>query len=62
MSLNPEAIEPQMEQVSELVFRLEKEHGCNEPIDDSDEWTEEDRREFSAASWKRMEEEEAGES
>jgi hypothetical protein len=52
---------PQLVQVSELVFRLKKEHGYKEPIDDSDEWTEEDRREFSAASWERMLEEEAEE-
>jgi hypothetical protein len=49
---------PQLEQVKELVLRLRKEHGYDEPIDDSDEWTEEDKREISAASFQRLLEEE----
>jgi hypothetical protein len=47
---------PQLVQVSELVFRLKKEHGYDEPIDDSDEWTEEDMREVREASLRRWDE------
>jgi hypothetical protein len=49
---------PQLEQVKELVERLRKEHGYEEPTDDSDEWTEEDFQERREASWKRLEERE----
>jgi hypothetical protein len=51
---------PQLEQVKGLVMQLMKEHGYKEPTDDSDEWTEEDERDFTEASmkeWDRREEE-----
>jgi hypothetical protein len=45
-------------EVRDLVLRLKKECGYAEPVDDSDEWTEEDRRDFQDASMKRWEEQE----
>jgi hypothetical protein len=48
-----------VEEVRNLVLSLKKEFGYNEPIDDSDEWTEEDRRDFQAAALKRWDEREA---
>ena len=45
-------------EVRDLVFRLKKECGYEEPVDDSDEWTGEDRRDFQDASMKRWEERE----
>jgi hypothetical protein len=46
-----------LEEVRKLVFSLKEHHGFEEPMDDSDEWTEEDRREFTEASMRRLEEE-----
>ena len=46
-----------VEEVKKLVLSLKEHHGYDEPTDDSDEWTEEDRREFTEASMKRLEEE-----
>jgi hypothetical protein len=48
-----------LEQVRDLVYALKKEHGFKEPIDDSDEWTEEDRQDLQRAFWQRVEEENA---
>jgi hypothetical protein len=39
-----------LEEVKRFVLELKKEHGYDEPLDDSDEWTEEDRREMSEAA------------
>jgi hypothetical protein len=40
-------------EVRDLVFRLKKECGYEEPVDDSDEWTDEDLRDAQDASMKR---------
>jgi hypothetical protein len=48
-------------EVRALVFALKERHGYDEPIDDSDEWTEEDERDFSRATWQRLEEEDPSE-
>jgi hypothetical protein len=45
-----------LEEVKALVTRLRVQHGYKEPTDDSDEWTEEDRRDFTAESMKRFDE------
>ena len=45
-----------LEEVKKLVFELKGRHGYKEPIDDSDEWTEEDLRDFALASGRRLEE------
>jgi hypothetical protein len=37
-------------EVRALVMKLKEECGYAEPIDDSDEWTEEDKRDFGRAS------------
>jgi hypothetical protein len=47
-----------VEEVKRLVLELKKEHGYKEPIDDSDEWTEEDLQDLSASAldeWDRRE-------
>jgi hypothetical protein len=44
-------------EVRHLVLSLKERHGYHEPVDDSDEWTEEDRRAFTEASLRRLEEE-----
>jgi hypothetical protein len=49
---------PQLEEVKRLVLDLKAKHGYSEPIDDSDEWTEEDREDFQRASMKRWDERE----
>jgi hypothetical protein len=52
-----------LEQVKRLVLELKKEHGYDEPLDDSDEWTEEDRREMSEAAmaeWDKREAQQGG--
>jgi hypothetical protein len=46
-----------LEEVRALVLSLKERYGYNEPTDDSDEWTEEDHRECSQASLKRLDEE-----
>ena len=43
-------------EVRDMVLRLKKECGFEEPTDDSDEWTEEDRRDLQEASMKRWDE------
>jgi hypothetical protein len=45
-----------VEEVKKLVLELRKQHGYSEPIDDSDEWNEEDLRDFAAASARYAEE------
>jgi hypothetical protein len=45
-------------EVRDLVLAIKKECGFPEPTDDSDEWTEEDRRDFQEASLKRWDEQE----
>jgi hypothetical protein len=44
-------------EIKQLVVSLKKECGFKEPIDDSDEWTDEDLREFTEDSMRRFEEE-----
>ena len=44
-----------IEEVKKLVLGLKEKHGFTEPTDDSDEWTEEDWRDFTASSISRME-------
>lgn len=36
-----------LQQVKDLVLSLRAQHGYKEPVDDSDEWTEEDRRDLT---------------
>jgi hypothetical protein len=43
--------------VREYVIALKKRYGYDNPIDDSDEWTEEDMRDATEASLRRLEEE-----
>jgi hypothetical protein len=45
-------------EVRDLVLAIKKECGFPEPTDDSDEWSEEDLRDFQAAALKRWEERE----
>ena len=45
-----------VEEVRELVQTLKQKYGYEGPVDDSDEWTEEDERDFTAASMKRLDE------
>ena len=44
---------PQLEEVKRLVLELKAKPGFAEPIDDSDEWTEEDRQDFRRATARR---------
>lgn len=44
-------------EVGELVRTLRRDHGLSEPVDDSDDWTEEDLREWTKASTSRVVEE-----
>ena len=46
-----------LQEVRTLVESLKERFGYGEPIDDSDEWTEEDERDFTLASLRRLEEE-----
>jgi hypothetical protein len=43
-------------EVRALVMKRKAECGYDEPVDDSDEWTEQDLRDFSADSFRRLEE------
>jgi hypothetical protein len=45
-------------EVRDLVLLLKKECGYEEAVDDSDEWTDEDRRDIQDASMKRWEQRE----
>jgi hypothetical protein len=45
-------------QIRDTVLRMKEECGYKEPIDDSDEWTDEDRSEFREAAMKRWDERE----
>jgi hypothetical protein len=44
-------------EVKQLVVSLKQQCGYQEPTDDSDEWTDEDRREMTAAAMRRLDEE-----
>jgi hypothetical protein len=46
-----------LEEVRKLVFSLKERHGYEEPTDDSDEWTEEDKRDATLMSLRRLDEE-----
>jgi hypothetical protein len=46
-----------LEEVRKLVFSLKERHGYDEPTDDSDEWTEEDKQEATRMSLRRLDEE-----
>ena len=46
-----------VEEIKRLVLELKKQHGYGEPVDDSDEWTEEDREDLQRETWRRLEEE-----
>jgi len=46
-----------LEEVRKLVLSLKERHGYQEPVDDSDEWTEEDRQEATLLSLRRLDEE-----
>lgn len=50
---------PKVAEIKKLVLELKNQHGFDEPVDDSDEWTEEDRQEVREASLRRWEEREA---
>jgi hypothetical protein len=41
-------------EVRQLVWSLKEQHGYDEPIDDSDEWTDEDREECQRAARQRL--------
>ncbi len=43
--------------VRQYVISLKERHGYDKPVDDSDEWTEEDMRDATQASMKRLDEE-----
>jgi hypothetical protein len=43
--------------VRQCVLSLKERYGYKERVDDSDEWTEEDERDFTEASMRRLEEE-----
>ncbi len=42
-----------VEEIKKLVLELKNQHGYDEPVDDSDEWTEEDKQDLRAASLRR---------
>ncbi len=46
-----------LEEVRKLVLSLKERHGYQEPVDDSDESTEEDRQEATLLSLRRLDEE-----
>lgn len=46
-----------LQEVRTLVLSLKERFGYEEPTDDSDEWTDEDREEFTRASLLRREQE-----
>lgn len=45
-----------LDEVRKLVFALKQAHGYEEPVDDSDEWSEEDRRAMTEESMRRFDE------
>ncbi|MHB1423904.1 MAG: hypothetical protein ACYC3I_12050 [Gemmataceae bacterium] len=51
-----------VEEIKKLTLELKNQCGYDEPVDDSDEWTEEDMREARAASLRRWDEREVAES
>jgi hypothetical protein len=46
-----------VEEIKKQVLELKQQHGYKEPVDDSDEWTEEDLHEFGTASFARLDKE-----
>jgi hypothetical protein len=46
-----------LREVCDLTFFLRTRYGTSEPADEKDYWTDEDRREFQEAAWRRLEEE-----
>lgn len=48
-----------VEGIKKLVLELKGQHGYDEPVDDSDEWTEEDMQDAREASLRRWDELEA---
>ena len=46
-----------VEEVGKLVMSLKERYGYDEPVDDSDEWTDEDREEATLMSLRRLDEE-----
>jgi hypothetical protein len=48
-----------VEKIKKLVLELKQQHGYDEPVDDSDEWTEEDMRDAREAALRRWDEREA---
>ena len=48
-----------VEEIKQRVLELKGQHGYDEPVDDSDEWTEEDRHEVRESALRRWEEREA---
>jgi hypothetical protein len=46
-----------VKEIRELVRTLKGEHGFDKPVDDSDEWSEEDLRDLTLASLRRFDEE-----
>ena len=44
-----------LQEVRDLVLSLKERYGYDEPTDDSDEWTDEDLREWTEASMKYLE-------
>jgi hypothetical protein len=49
-----------VEEIKKQVLELRSQCGYEEPIDDSDEWTEEDKRECREAALRRWDAREAG--
>lgn len=50
-----------VEEIKKLTLELKNQCGYDEPVDDSDEWTEEDMRDAREASLRRWDEREATE-
>jgi hypothetical protein len=44
-------------EIKQLVLKIKQEEGYKEPVDDSDEWTEEDEEDLRRASFERLERE-----
>ncbi len=46
-----------VEEIKKLVLELKQQHGYDEPVDDSDEWTEEDMRDAANEVFRRLDKE-----
>jgi hypothetical protein len=46
-----------VEEIKKLVLELKQKHGYDKPVDDSDEWTEEDMREAADEVFRRLDKE-----